>query len=338
MSFGEMTPSVRTPIAAPAHPSAPIPVQGAPLGRLVRVPLGETGLTVHPLILGTAEFGWHVDMRAAHSILDAYRARGGNVIHTSDSYSSGRAEHIIGQWMSTRDVRDEMVIGVRVGTHPEHPGLGSINLIRAVEGSLTRLGTDYLDILYLDGSQDSATSLEDTLATAEWLVETGKIRALGCYGFSPAQLVEARILSAAGYPRLSVLDVPHNVLRPSFTGDIKLVAGAQGIAVTPSQALEHGFLAGVYRQRADIGKSVRATQIAAHMNRRGSRTLRALDRIAEELSISTGAVAVAWALAQRGITAPIVSVFAVEHVEKLMPAVGVHLSRAHLADIARAVS
>lgn len=320
-----------------AHPSAPIPVQGDPVGAAVRVSLGETGMDVFPLILGGAEFGWHVDLAAAHGILDAYRERGGNALNTSDAYSAGRSEHIIGEWMTRRRARDAMVLGVRVGAHPEHPGLGSVNLIRSVEASLGRLQTDRIDVLYLDAAGAASVPLEDTLATAEWLIESGKVRALGSAGHSAAQLVEARILASAGYPRLTVLDVAYNVLRQGeFDGDLRLVAGAQGIAVTPSQALEHGYLAGVHRSRSQIAASVRGSQLAAAMNRRGTRTLRALDRIGAELSIPTSAVAIAWLLAQRTVVAPIVNVYAVSHVDELMQGVGAKLSRAHLAEIARA--
>ncbi|MFT3798633.1 aldo/keto reductase [Microbacterium sp.] len=320
-----------------AHPSEPIPVQGMPLGAAVRVALGETGLRVFPFILGGGEFGWHVDLAAAHAILDAYFLRGGNAIATSDGYAAGRSEHIIGQWLRARGVRDDTVLGVRIGTSPDHPGLGPVNLIRAVESSLTRLQTDRIDVLYLDATADTTTALEDTLATAEWLVESGKVRALGSYGHTATQLVEARILASAGYPRLTVLDVPYNVLRrEAFDGDLRLVAGAQGIAATPSQALEHGYLAGAFRNRSGVAASVRGVQLAASMNRRGTRTLRALDRIGAELSIPTAAVAIAWLLAQRAVVAPIVNVYAVGHVDEIVQGIGARLSRAHLAEIARA--
>jgi len=335
--FGIGATSAAPRVTAVPHPSAPIPVQGAPVGAGIRTALGESGLDVFPIMLGAAEFGWHVDLAAAHGILDAYREWGGNAVHTSDGYAAGRSEHIVGQWMRRRGVRDDVVLAVRVGANPDHPGLGPVNLIRAVEASLTRLQTDRIDLLYLDALSDDATSLEDTLATVEWLIEAGKVRAVGAYGHVAAQLVEARILSSAGYPRFTVLDVPYNILRQSeFEGDLRLVAGAQGIAVTPSQALEHGYLAGAHRDRANVAYSVRGIQLAAAMNRRGSRTLRALDRIGGELSIPPSAVAIAWLLAQRAVVAPIVNVFAVAHVEELVQGVGSRLSRAHLAEIARA--
>lgn len=308
--FGvDATLSSGSPAAAGAspgvHPSAPIPVQGPAVGSQIRVPLGESGIEIFPLILGGAEFGWNVDLESSHDILDTYVELGGNVVHTSDSFAAGRSEHIIGQWLHSRGLRDDVALAVRVGGHADNPGLGPVNLIRAVEASLTRLRTDRIDVLYLDSTGDSATALEDTLATAEWLVESGKVRALGAIGYTAAQLVEARIFSSAGYPRITVLDVPFNILRRhEFDSDLRLVAGAQSMAVTPSHALEHGFLAGRQRTRVRGALSVRGAQLAANLNRRGSRTLKALDAVGTELGVPDAAVAVAWLLAQRLVTAP----------------------------------
>ena len=286
-------------------------MQGPPIGRGIRVALGESGAEVFPLILGGAEFGWNVDLESSHEILDTYVELGGNAVHTADSFSGGRSEHIIGQWLRSRGLRDEVVLAVRVGGHPDNPGLGPVNLVRAVEASLTRLGTDRIDVAYLDATADSATALEDTLATAEWLVESGKVKALGAMGYTAAQLVEARIFASAGYPRITVLDVPFNVLRRhEFDADLRLVAGAQGMAVTPSHALEHGFLAGRQRTRPRGSLSYRGAQLAANLNRRGSRTLRALDAVGLELGVPDAAVAVAWLLAQKLVTAPIVNAYA----------------------------
>ena len=336
---GSAVASERAPIAAApgaVHPSAPIPVQGPPIGQGVRVALGESGAEIFPLILGGAEFGWNVDLESSHEIMDAYVELGGNALHTADSFSGGRSEHIIGQWLHSRGLRDEITLAVRVGGHPDNPGLGPVNLVRAVEASLTRLRTDRIDVLYLDATADG-TDLEETLATAEWLVESGKVGALGAAGLTAAQLVEARIYVSAGYPRISVLDVPFNVLRRhEFDADLRLVAGAQGMAVTPSHALEHGFLAGRHRTRLRGGLSVRGAQIAANINRRGSRTLRALDVVGKSLGVPDAAVAVAWLLAQKLITAPIVNAYAAQHVEELVQGVGVRLSRSQLSDIARA--
>ena len=336
-ALSSSSPETLSTIVPGVHPSAPIPVQGPPVGQNVRTPLGESGIDIFPLILGGAEFGWNVDLESSHDILDTYVELGGNAVHTSDSFAAGRSEHIIGQWLHSRGLRDDVALMVRIGGHADNPGLGSVNLVRAVEASLTRLRTDRIDVLYLDATSDSTTALEDTLATAEWLVDSGKVRALGAIGYTAAQLVEARIYSSAGFPRITVLDVPFNVLRRhEFDADLRLVAGAQGMAVTPSHALEHGFLAGRQRTRLRGALSVRGAQLAANLNRRGSRTLRALDAVGTELGVPDAAVAVAWLLAQKLVTAPIINAFASAQVEELVQGVGVRLSRAQLSDIARA--
>lgn len=335
---------MQKPTAAPAdddarmqvHPSAPLPVQGPGVRRSMRVPLGESGYDVFPLAVGGAEFGWNIDIDTSREILDAYVAHGGNIVHTADNYSTGRSEHIIGQWAQARGIRDELVLTTRVGRHPDHPGLGPVNLVRSVEGSLTRLRTDRIDVLYLDGA-GASSRLEDVLATVDWLIQTGKVRALGAYGFRAEQLVEARILASAGLPRFTVLDVAYNILRrDEFDGDLKLVAGAQSMAVTPSHPLEHGFLAGRYRSRTMPVRSVRGAQRAESLTKRGVRTLRALDAVAAEAGISLAAVSVAWLLSQRLVVAPIVNADAAPHIHELVQGTGVRLSRAQLSEIARA--
>lgn len=333
---GTAEPVVRAETGDAVHPSAPIPVVGPGVGEGIRVELGGTGIRVFPLMIGGAEFGWNADAQTAQRILDRYAEFGGNAVHTADGFAAGRSEYIVGRWLSTRR-RDDVVLGVRVGSHPDNPGLGSVNLVRAVEASLTRLGTEYIDILYLDGSADEGSSLEDALATAEWLVESGKIRTLGAFGFPAAKLVDARILSSAGYPRIEVIDEPYNLLRRSgFEGDVRLVAGAQNLAVTPSHALEHGFLSGRTRTRAEARNGARGAQLRGNINRRGIKTLRALDDVATELGVPVAAVAVAWLRAQRLVSAPIVNAFAVDQVDELIQSVGVSLNRAQLSEIARA--
>ncbi|HWS51295.1 MAG TPA: aldo/keto reductase [Microbacterium sp.] len=319
------------------HPSAPIPVVGPGVGETIRVPLGETGFETFPMMLGAAEFGWNVDLETSHAILDRYTEFGGNAIHTADGFSGGRSEHIIGQWLRSRGLREKALLGVRVGAHADNPGLGSVNLVRAVEGSLTRLGVDRIDVLYLDATLDATTNLEDTLATVEWLSDAGKVGAVGAYGFAPERLVEARILASAGYPRIEVIDAPYNLVRRQpFEGDLRLVAGAQNLAVTPSHALEHGFLSGRYRRKALTSQGVRGEQLRGQLNRRGIRILRALDQVATELGLPVAAVSIAWLLAQRTVAAPIVNTFAMEHVDELMQGAGVTLTRTQVADLTRA--
>lgn len=332
---GTAAPVTRT----PAHPSAPIPLVGPGVGTAIRVSLGETGFAVFPLMLGTGEFGWNVDQATADAILDRYVEFGGNAIHTADGFSAGRSEHMVGGWVARRGIRDRIVVAARVGAHADHPGLGSVNLVRAVEASLTRLGIERIDVLYLDATLDDGADVEDTLATAQWLRDSGKIGSLGAYRFSAEKLVEARILAAAGYPRIEVIDEPYNLVRrQGFEGDLRLVARAQSLAVTSSQVLEHGFLSGRHRSKSDAGHSARGEQLREHLNRRGIRILKALDTVAADLRAPVAAVAVAWVLAQPQVAASIVNAFATEHVDELVQGAGITLTRSQISDLARASS
>lgn len=296
--------------------------------------LGTTGIEVYPLMFGTGEFGWNAGPDAVGEMLDRYREHGGNAVHTSDGFAGGRADHMLGQWMQTRGCRDDLVVAARVGAHADNPGLGPTNLVRAVEATLGRLGTDRIDVLYLDGTSDEGALLEDTLATGEWLRESGKIRVLGAFGFTAAGLVEARILAAAGYPRIEVIDEPYNLVhRQPFEGDQRLVATAQALAVTPSRAMEHGFLSG---RRAPTGAGLRGQQLRRRRGWRGARVIKALEAVGAECGVPPAAVALAWLLAQPGILAPIVNPYALAHVDELVQGAGLALSRAHLAELTRA--
>ena len=310
--------SSASPDAAAQRPAAGAPVGTDPgagpaaSAAASASPLGETGVEVFPLILGGAEFGWNVDLESSHEILDTYVELGGNAVHTADSFSGGRSEHIIGQWLRSRGLRDEIVLGDarrrpprQPGSRPGQPrarGRGVADAPRhrphrrAVPRRHGRLG------------HGARRHPRDRRVARR---SPARSRALGAVGYTAAQLVEARIFASAGFPRITVLDVPFNVLRRhEFDADLRLVAGAQGMAVTPSHALEHGFLAGRHRTRTRGSLSVRGAQLAANLNRRGSRTLRALDAVGTELGVPDAAVAVAWLLAQKLVTAPIVNAYA----------------------------
>src|SRR5690606_3252427 len=168
----------------------------------------------------------------SHALLERYLEFGGNAVHTADGYSGGRSEHIVGQWLRASGNRDRIVLCARIGAHADNPGLGSVNLVRAVEASLARLGVDRIDVLYLDASLDEGTNLEDTLATAEWLRDTGKVAALGGFRFAPERLVAARILASPGSPGLDVRRASYHVVRrEAIDSALGQVAAAQNLGV-----------------------------------------------------------------------------------------------------------
>ncbi|MET4639697.1 aldo/keto reductase [Mycetocola sp. 2940] len=320
------------------HPSSPIPVMGdgAGLGTSIRRPLGETALNVFPLALGTSVFGWTAQVDASASILNRYFDFGGNFLDTADSYSAGRSEHIIGQWMARRRNRDDVVVATKIGNHPDNPGLGPVAMVRAVEASLERLQTDHIDLLYFH-IDDRTVPLEDSLGTAQWLIESGKVRYLGASNFSAERLVEARILSAAGYPRIEALETHYSLLhRQPFEGDLGLVSRGQGLGVMPYFALENGFLTGKYRSRSDLDGSARGARVARHLNRNGLRVLHALDAVAAEQNAPVASIALAWLLTKTGVVAPVASASRPEQVDALVRSTVIQLTRGQLLELERA--
>jgi len=320
----------------PAHPSAPIPVLGDGVGSSIRNTVGDSDLEVFPVSLGTSVFGWTAESAASEAILNRYADFGGNFIDTADSYSGGRSEHIIGRWMSRRRNRDDMVVATKIGRHPDSPGLGPVNMVRAVEASLERLDTDHIDLLYFHDDDDSVR-LEDALGTAQWLIETGKVRYLGVSNFTPERLIEARILAAAGYPRFEAVETHYSLLtRERYEGGLQLVAQGQGLGVMPYYALENGFLTGKYRSRADFADRLRSAKAAEHLGRRGLRVLKALDQIALEIGVSVTTIAIAWLQHRPGVAAPVVSASRPEQVDAIVQSAGVQLTRTQVLDLERA--
>lgn len=320
----------------PAHPSAPIPVLGHGVGASIRNTVGGSDLEVFPVSLGTSVFGWTAESAASEAILNRYADFGGNFIDTADSYSGGRSEHIIGRWMSRRRNRDDMVVATKIGRHPDSPGLGPVNMVRAVEASLERLATDHIDLLYFHDDDDSVR-LEDALGTAQWLIETGKVRYLGVSNFTPERLIEARILAAAGYPRFEAVETHYSLLtRERYESGLQLVAQGQGLGVMPYYALENGFLTGKYRSRADFADRLRSAKAAEHLGRRGLRVLRALDQVALEIGVSVTTVAIAWLQHRPGVAAPVVSASRPEQVDAIVQSAGVQLTRTQVLDLERA--
>lgn len=328
----------RKPAAVSKHPSLPIDVlPGVPgVGASIRREIAGTGIQVFPIGLGGSVFGWTVSTDSTARILDKYADFGGNFLDTADSYSGGLSEVQIGNWMRHRRNRDTMVVATKVGRNADSPGLGPVSVVRAVEASLERLGTDYVDVLYLHG-EDLDVPIEDTLGTVEWLIETGKVRALGAADFSAERLVEARIISAAGYPQFSAYTTEYSLAnRTGFEGDRRLVALGQGLSVMPYFALGSGFLTGKFRSRSDFGPGIRSVRAAAHWGRRGVRILHALDEVAAEAHCSVAAAALAWLLSKPGIVAPIVSASRPEHVDAMISAAGIRLSRSQVVELDRA--
>lgn len=308
--------------------------------------LGRSGLMVSPLCLGGNVFGWTADEVTSFKVLDAYADAGLNFIDTADVYSTwvpghkgGESEAIIGKWMKARGNRDRLVIATKVGSEmaPTQKGLSKSYIRSAVEASLQRLQTDYID-LYQSHRDDLDTPQQETLGAYEELIRDGKVRAIGASNFTAARLKEALEISAElGLPRYESLQPKYNLSdRAEYETDLESLCRKEEIGVIPYYGLASGFLTGKYRSEADFGKSVRGGRMAAYLDDRGKRILAALDAVSARKDATPAQVALAWLMARPGITAPIASATGMEQIRDLVKATEVRLDKDDIAQLDRA--
>ncbi len=308
--------------------------------------LGRSDLLVSPLCLGSNVFGWTVDEPSSFKLLDAYVEAGLNFIDTADVYSTwvpgntgGESETIIGNWMKARGNRDKVVIATKVGSEmgPNRKGLSKAYIRSAVEASLQRLQTDYID-LYQSHRDDPHTPQQETLEAYGELIREGKVRVIGASNFSAARLAEALDLSSRlDLPRYESLQPQYNLYdRSGYESELEPLCREQEIGVIPYYALASGFLTGKYRSEADFGKSVRGARMASYLDERGKRILSALDEVAAGQNATPAQVALAWLMARPGLTAPIASATNLEQMKDLVAAVSLELSSAEIEALNRA--
>ena len=306
-------------------------------------PLGRSGLATAPLVFGGNVFGWTADKATSFDLLDTFVDGGFNLIDTADIYSrwapghsGGESETIIGQWLAASGKRHRVLIATKVGKPMGEEGSGRAGLSRhwvrqAVEDSLRRLQTDHID-LYQSHDDDAATPLEETLSAFAELMKEGKVRAIGASNHSAPRLAEALATShRLGLPRYETLQPLFNLAdRAPFEAELQPLCLAEGLGVINFFGLARGFLTGKYRSEADLGKSPRGSGIKGYLNERGQRILAALDAVAAEHGATPAQVALAWQMAQPGITAPIVSATSVAQWQELAGAARLALTAAQI--------
>lgn len=304
-------------------------------------PLGRTGLSIAPVVFGGNVFGWTADENTSFALLDRFFEAGFNTIDTADVYSrwapghqGGESETIIGRWLKRGSVaRDKAIIVTKVGSDM---GQGKVDLSakwieKAVEASLTRLGTDYID-LYLSHWPDAETPYEETLAAFDRLKQAGKIRAIGCSNLDAGQLRAALDAAAtAGLPRYDVLQPEYNLYtRDKFEGPLADLCIAEEIGVISYYALAAGFLTGKYRKAEDTEGVARSYRVGSYLDEKGHRVLAALDAVAAETGASLATIAIGWVAARPGITAPIASATSLSQLDAMIAAGSLRLTEAQL--------
>ena len=299
--------------------------------------IGTSPLRVFPLAMSGNVFGWTADVEATEGILDAYTAAGGNFIDTADSYAGGRSEIMIGNWMRAKRNRADVVVATKIGKSADNPGLSPRAIVAAVDASLHRLRTGYIDLLYLH-IDDETVPFEDTLLAVDSLVSAGKVVAFGGSDHTGNRLIEARIASAQlGVAHMSALQNQYNLMhRTQYEGGLAHVAEMQQLGVMPRFALASGFLTGKYRSKADLSRNERGGEVAKYLGRKGAKVLSVLDEVAAAQEASVASVALAWLLSKPNVVAPVVSASRPDQVAALLAAVDLRLTRHQLADLDRA--
>ena len=285
------------------------------------VTLGRSGLRVSPLCLGTMtfgnEWGWGSEEQIAHAIFDHYIDAGGNFIDTADLYTEGHSEELVGKFISERALRDRIVLATKFtfNSEPGNPnagGNGRKNIYRALEGSLRRLQTDYIDLYWLH-AWDTVTPVEEVVSTLNDLVRTGKIRH---YGFSdtPAWYV-ARAQTLAekeGKERLVAIQLEYSLVERGIEREHVPVAQELGIGITPWSPLAGGFLSGKYKRQGNTGQGEGRLEITKDIpafQRFKERNWKILDvvlDVAKQINKSPAQVALNWSATQPGITSTII--------------------------------
>lgn len=297
---------------------------------MTRIP--RTNIDVFPLNLGGNTFGWTSDRDASFAVLDAFVAAGGNFIDSADLYSvwadghtGGESEKVLGEWMRARGNRADVVIATKVGGLPTRPGLSKENVEAALDESLARLQTDYIDLYYAH-YDDENVSIEDQVRTGHALVESGRVRHLALSNHSPERAREffetARRL---GLTQPVALQPQYNLIhRKQFEQEYAPLAAEFDVAVFPYFALASGFLTGKYRTAADFEGKAREGFASGHLTDEGLAVVDALVEIAEKRGVEPATVALAWLLA-KGVTAPIASARTPEQLPALVAAVDLDL-------------
>ncbi|MGO4504157.1 MULTISPECIES: aldo/keto reductase [unclassified Dyella] len=308
-------------------------------------PLGRSSLSVAPLAFGGNVFGWSADEQRSFELLDAFVDAGFNLIDTADVYSAwvpgnygGESETIIGKWLKRSGKRDKVVIATKVAKWAEHPGLSPMNINQAVEGSLKRLQTDYID-LYQAHEDDATVPLHETLETFGKLIEQGKVRVIGASNYVADRFAEALKVSAEhGLPRYETLQPEYNLVsRGGYEKELEPLVVAENIGVINYYALASGFLSGKYRSAADLAKSAaRSGAVQKFLNPHGLRVLEALDKVAKAHSATPAQVALAWLIARPSVTAPIASATTVPQLKELLGGVSLQLSKDEIAALDQA--
>lgn len=281
-----------------------------------KVTIKNTDLEIAPINFGGNVFGWTLDEKESFNILNQFEEGGFNFIDTADTYSwwvngkGGQSEEIIGKWMKEKKNRQDIVLATKVGSETKEHGfdISKKHILKSVDESLQRLGTDHID-LYYTHFDDKVTPVEETLSAYDEIIKAGKVRYIGASNISPERLIESfEVAEKNNLPKYVALQPHYNLVeREKFETEYASLIEKYGLSAFPYWSLAAGFLTGKYRTEEDFEKTTRGAGIKKYFDDKGKSVLSALDKVSEKHQSQPATVALAWLLANPLITAPIVS-------------------------------
>ncbi len=289
--------------------------------------LGRSHLRVSAIGMGGATFGREIDEPAAFAVLDRALARGITLFDTAEAYSAGKSEAILGRWVASRGVRNQIVLATKVA-----PALGGARVIAAAEASLRRLQVDTIDLFQLH-SWDAGTPLEETLAALDTLVRAGKARYIGCSNFAAWQLCKALWRQdVAGAARLECVQPVYNLARREIEGELLPLCADQQLGVITYSPLGAGFLTGKYRQHGPVPHGTRFAIVPGHQaiyfNDAAFQAMERLRARAAEIDLPMAQLGLAWVLSRPGITTTLIGARDVSQVDQAFEAAALARSAA----------
>ncbi len=305
-------------------------------------PLGNSGLEIAPLVFGGNVFGWTIDERTSHDLLDRFVDRGFNGIDTADVYSrwvegheGGESETIIGNWLkANKGKRDRVCLFTKVGSDMGQGkrDLSEAWIVKEVDELLRRLKTDHID-LYFSHWPDPTVTHEETLGAYQKLLKAGKIRAIGASNYDADLLGEAlQVSKDRDLPRYEVTQPEYNLYdRKALDGPLLDLTRSENIGVVTYFSLASGFLSGKYRSKEDLKGRTRGSRVEKYLDDRGMRILAALDDVSGAHGAKPAEVAIAWVVARDGVTAPIASATSRDQLDSLFRATELELTSEDMA-------
>jgi aryl-alcohol dehydrogenase-like predicted oxidoreductase len=285
------------------------------------------------------DHGWGASVEESEAMIAEYLDRGGNFIDTANIYTNGHSEKIIGDWFAARPgLRDRIVIGTKFFANlfegdPNGGGAGRKSLVAALEHSLRRLRTDYVDVYWLH-NWDRGAPIEETLRALDDLVTAGKIRYVGLSDVPAWKAAEAQVTARfRGWAPAIGLQAEYSLLERTSEGELIPMAQEQGMGVMPWSPLKSGFLSGKYSRSGTGPIDTLRSGLVGGPSEREYDVIDVLERVAREAGVTPAAVALAWVRQRPGVTSTLIGARRVEHLRANLASLDVHLSDAQMATL-----